>query len=72
MSFDNKIFPTVGIWWNNGGYPREEGLKRIECAFEPIPGTCSNLSKSIKDGYYLSVEAGKSFCWEIGWTIEKR
>jgi hypothetical protein len=72
MSFDSKLFPTIGIWWNYAGYPEEEGLKRIECAFEPIPGTCSNLSESFKDGTYLSVERDKVLCWEIEWKIEKR
>jgi hypothetical protein len=72
ISFDSKLFPTIGIWWNNAGYPEEEGLKRNECAFEPIPGTCSNLSVSFKDGTYLSVERGKVFSWEIEWEIEKR
>jgi len=68
ISFDNKLFPTLGIWWNNGGYP-ETGQLRTECAFEPIPGTCSDLSKSVRDGVYLSVEPGKSIMWEIKWTI---
>jgi len=69
ISFDNKLFPTLGIWWNNAGYPDEAGLRRTECAFEPIPGTCSNLSKSFNDGSYLSVEPGKTLTWIIEWEI---
>jgi hypothetical protein len=69
MSFDSKLFPTIGIWWNNGGYPEEEGLKRIECAFEPVPGTCSNLSKSFNDGTYLTAEPGNVLRWEINWKL---
>ncbi len=72
MSFDIKLFPTLGIWWNNTGYPEEEGLRRNECAFEPVPGSCSTLSKSFKDGSYLSVEADKSLSWQIEWDIKKR
>jgi hypothetical protein len=68
IRFDHALFPTLGIWWNNGGYP-EGGLIRTECAFEPIPGTCSDLSKSYIDGAYLSVEPGKQMCWEITWTV---
>jgi hypothetical protein len=71
MSFDNKLFPTLGIWWNNAGYPDEAGLRRSECAFEPIPGTCSNLVHSADDGVCFSVEAGKSMNWEIIWEISK-
>jgi hypothetical protein len=69
INFDNKLFPTLGIWWNKGGYP-ESGQLRTECAFEPIPGTCSDLSKSFRDGLYLSIDPGEKTCWEVIWTIE--
>jgi hypothetical protein len=68
IGFDHRVFPTLGIWWNNGGYP-EGGRLRTECAFEPIPGSCSDLSKSFDDGVYLSVDQGKPLVWEITWTI---
>jgi hypothetical protein len=68
IGFNQKLFPTLGIWWNNGGYP-EGGQLRTECAFEPIPGTCSDLSKSFRDGVYLSVEPGKPMVWEITWEV---
>jgi hypothetical protein len=70
VTFDQKLFPTLGIWWNRGGYP-EGGQLRTECAFEPIPGSCSDLSKSYNDGVYLSVEPGKPMVWEINWTVSK-
>jgi len=70
IGFDRKQFPTLGIWWNNGGYP-EGGQVRTECAFEPIPGTCSDLSKSFQEGVFLSVEPGKPMIWEVTWTIGK-
>jgi hypothetical protein len=63
------LFPTLGIWWNNFGYPDEQGLRRSECAFEPIPGSCSNLEQSWKDGIYLKAEAGKSINWVINWEL---
>jgi hypothetical protein len=69
VSFDKNIFPTLGIWWNNAGYPAENGMNRTECAFEPIPGTCSNLSDSVKDGVCLIVESGETIRWEINWKI---
>jgi hypothetical protein len=68
IRFDPLLFPTLGIWWNKGGYP-ESGQLRTECAFEPLPGTCSDLSKSFKDGVYLSVMPGEKLCWDIIWTI---
>jgi len=70
MSFDLKLFPTIGIWWNKTGYPDEENVRRTECAFEPIPGTCSDLSETFRNGVYLAVEHGKVFSWEIKWEIE--
>lgn len=68
--FDNKMFPTLGIWWNNAGYPDQDGLRRTECAFEPIPGTSSNLYNSFIDKTYLSVNKEKSLCWDVLWEIE--
>ncbi len=70
--FDNMMFPTLGIWWNNAGYPDQDGLRRTECAFEPIPGTSSNLYNSFIDKTYLSVNKEKSLCWEVSWEIENK
>ena len=70
IRYNCKMFPTLGVWWNNSGYPEEKGLERNECAFEPIPGTCSNLSKSSADGIFLSAAPGKKLCWEIDWELE--
>lgn len=72
VSFDTTIFPTLGIWWTNAGYPAENGLKRSECAFEPIPGTCSNLFDSVKDGVSLIADPGQSLNWEICWELYYR
>jgi hypothetical protein len=70
IDYDKKLFPTLGIWWNNGAYPGEAGLQRFECAFEPIPGTSSDLSKSFGDGVYLTANPGQTVSWEITWTID--
>jgi hypothetical protein len=69
MEYNIKMFPTLGIWWNNAGYPDEEGLRRTECAFEPIPGTSSDLSRSFSDESYLSAEPGETIRWEISWSV---
>jgi hypothetical protein len=71
IEFDNEMFPTLGLWWNNAGYPEESGIQRKECAFEPIPGTCSDLSKSFRDEVSLVSGPGKTLSWEINWTIEQ-
>lgn len=72
ITFDKKLFSTLGIWWNNAGYPEEEGLKRTECAFEPIPGSCSDLSKSFRDGIFLEADPEKTVSWDISWEIEPK
>jgi hypothetical protein len=69
VAYNIDLFPTLGIWWNNSGYPDEKGLHRSEFAFEPIPGSCSNLEISVKNGIYLKAEAGKSISWDINWEL---
>ena len=70
MKFPVKKFPTIGIWWNNRGYPDEEGLRRSECAFEPTPGMTSNLAREAASGSCLSVEPRGRFAWQVGWEME--
>jgi hypothetical protein len=65
--FPEKYFPGIGIWWNNTAYPDEDGCRRNECAFEPIPGDNSILTDAYKDGKCLSVLPGKNFSWQIQW-----
>ena len=68
--FPKKMFPTLGIYWNNKGYPDEEGCRHHEYALEPIPGTTSELMGSYNSGTYLSVEAGQCFSWQVVWKME--
>jgi hypothetical protein len=69
MIFPKKYFSTIGIWWNNSGYPDEKGIRRNECAFEPVPGATSSLSESFEEGKNLEVAPGKSFKWQIIWEL---
>ena len=69
IGFDPELFPTFGIWWNNSAYPNEDGIRRNECAFEPIPGTSSNLATSFNDGSFLMVEPEKTFDWKVKWEV---
>jgi hypothetical protein len=69
MNFPVELFPTIGIWWNNTAYPDEDGCRRNECAFEPVPGPVSVLTDAYKNGSCLSVPPRKSFTWEITWEI---
>jgi hypothetical protein len=65
--FDPRLFPTLGIWWNNRGYPAEDGCQRCECALEPIPGTSSSLATSHGDGKYLTVPPAGHATWQVVW-----
>ena len=69
VSFSKEKFPSIGIWWNNSAYPDEEGCRRNECAFEPIPGMNSVLIDNYKNGTCLSVMPGGIFTWQIRWDI---
>lgn len=69
IRYDHKMFPTLGIWWNNTGYPDEPGLRRDECAFEPIAGSGSNLLSTYNDQSCLSLQGKKILEWKIKWEI---
>ena len=69
VSFSKEKFPSIGIWWNKSAYPDEEGCRRNECAFEPIPGMNSVLIDNYKNGTCLSVMPGGIFTWQIRWDI---
>ena len=69
VSYDRKIFPTLGIWWNRSGFPAEKGLARNECAFEPIPAAWSSLQSAVASGKSCSVPPRRAFTWRIAWRI---
>lgn len=71
VTFPEEHFPAIGIWWNNSGYPDEDGCRRNECAFEPVPGLNSVLTDAYEVGRCLSVPPGQSFAWQIHWKIER-
>jgi hypothetical protein len=69
--FPVKLFPAVGIWWNNDAYPDEDGCRRNECAFEPIPGMTSTLTEAIDSKDHQVVEPGQSTGWRIKWRVKQ-
>ncbi|MDO9542943.1 MAG: hypothetical protein Q7J98_11570 [Kiritimatiellia bacterium] len=69
VSYDRKIFPTLGIWWNRSGFPAENGLARNECAIEPIPGAWSSLKSAVETGKCFFVLPHQAFSWRIEWRI---
>lgn len=69
VSFSIENFPSIGIWWNNSAYPDENGCRRNECSFQPIPGLTSTLMENYKNGTCLYVSPGETFTWQIRWDI---
>src|SRR5690625_124686 len=70
MRFPLNHFPTLGIWWNNLAYPDEDGRRRDECAFEPVPGTSSHLGIILIDRTCLVLEPGETFSWQMSWEVD--
>ncbi len=71
VTFPKNLFPTIGIWWNNTGYPGESGLERCECAFEPVSGSSSTLLQAYKEGLCLAVPAESRLGWEVRWEVTR-
>lgn len=71
VSFPLEIFSSLGIWWDNWGYPDEEGHRRCECAFEPIAGITSKLDEAFEAGLVNKVAPGHRVSWKIYWQIKR-
>lgn len=69
VDFPRDLFGTLGIWWNNMGYPAVRGRERAECAFEPIPGSSSSLERSAQDGRTLVASARSTLSWSVKWRM---
>jgi hypothetical protein len=69
VTYPAEFFPTLGIWWNNGGYPDEDACRRTECALEAMPGTWSSLARSYADAAYQSVPPAQRRRWEVVWRV---
>jgi hypothetical protein len=69
IHFPRELFPTLGIWWNNCGYPGVRGRERAECAFEPIPGSSSSLEVSAREGRTLVASPRSTLSWSVKWRV---
>jgi hypothetical protein len=71
VKFSKKLFPTLNIWWNNGGCPDEEGCRRVEAAIEPVNGSCSDLVSAHADHTAQLLPPGGKASWKIEWIISR-
>ncbi len=69
VKFPRRYFNSLGVWWNNRGYPDEPGLRRCECAFEPIPGRASSLARAVRSGGAMIVQPGQNLAWKVEWEM---
>jgi hypothetical protein len=72
IKFPQEYFHSIGIWWNNSGYPDEDGSRRNECAFEPVPGLTSDLSRDHASGNCLFIKPGEKLSWQFEWIVTHR
>ncbi len=70
VRYPSDIFTTLGIWWNNGGYPDEEGCRRFECALEPIAGSVGRLDTAFAEGAVQMAAPGETVAWRVRWEVE--
>jgi hypothetical protein len=70
VHYPADMFPSLGVWWNNRGYPDEDGCRRDECAFEPVPGPTSMLTQAWQEGTCLRLGAGQDLSWECKWYVQ--
>jgi len=68
--FDRQMFQTLGIWWNYCAYPDEDGCRRRECAFEPIPGITGSLADDYENGSCPVVHPREAVSWKVMWNME--
>jgi galactose mutarotase-like enzyme len=71
ITFSPEDFRSLGVWWNNHGYPPEDNCRRSECAFEPIAGPDSVLTHAYEsDTCFWAMPRG-SFTWQVHWCFEE-
>ena len=69
IRYPTERMPTLAIWWNVSAWPPEVGLRRRECAFEPLTGSCSSLSRALADGTCPIVQPGRRYQWHVLWEV---
>jgi hypothetical protein len=71
FAFDPRVLPSVGIWFNNFGFPRD-GDRPFRCiAVEPCT-TPSDLLDHLGARAYPQVPSGATARWEMQLTIQTR
>jgi galactose mutarotase-like enzyme len=68
--FDPQRLPYLGLWLCYGGWPDGgSGPRQYAVALEPTTSGCSTLSASQRSGSAVTLDAGRTFDWEIRFRI---
>lgn len=68
--FDPQRLPYLGLWLCYGGWP-DGGPDRRQyaVALEPTTSGCNTLAEAQRSGSAVTLDVGKTFDWEIRFTI---
>lgn len=70
IRFDPQQLPYLGLWLCYGGWPDGgSGLRQYAVALEPTTAGCNTLSTAEKSGSAITLDAGRTFDWEIRFSI---
>jgi galactose mutarotase-like enzyme len=68
--FDPQRLPYLGLWLCYGGWPDSgSGPRQFAVALEPTTSGCNTLSAAERSGSAVTLDAGRSFDWEIRFRI---
>lgn len=68
--FDPLRLPYLGVWLCYGGWPDgRPSPRQYAVALEPTTSECNTLSEALRNGSAITLDAGKTFDWEIRFRI---
>jgi galactose mutarotase-like enzyme len=63
--FDPKVVPFVGMWINQGGWPRNSAFRHYTVALEPCSGAPDSLEKAVEYGQASTLAGKETKGWEM-------
>lgn len=63
--FDPKVIPFVGMWINQGGWPRNSASRHYTVALEPCSGAPDSLEKAVEYGQASTLAGKETKRWEM-------
>ncbi|HZU30440.1 MAG TPA: hypothetical protein VFB79_04955 [Candidatus Angelobacter sp.] len=63
--FDPKKVPFVGMWINQGGWPRNSSSRHYTIALEPCTGAPDSLEKAVEYGQASVLAGNETKTWDV-------